>query len=293
MDQGSALALPDPLAAGALARFALTGRGAAVGPDADPTPYLKVRKSRKFMGVQDELAVTAAGRALESAGLLGRPLLGRLGVYLAVGYIPFEQADIDRLMESSQEGSVLSLRRFSTDGFQSANPLLTFRCLCNMPAYHISVNFDAQGSYFVSYPGPGQFYLVLQEALAALDDGLIDVALVGGVAHQRNFLVQHHFERLGVAAERLRDAAGCLALERADAAGGRARGKLLSLDVAYRAHHPFEESPEARESIEGATLDGELGPASLPAALASASGMLRHRLESRDRIIAASSWEIS
>ncbi len=119
--------------------LALTGFGWASAQTNDPAPYLKVRKSRKFMGRQDELAVTAAGRALESAGLLGRPLGARLGVYLAVGYIPFEAEDIDRLMENSMQGSALSLERFSRDGFQSANPLLTFRCLCNMPAFHISV----------------------------------------------------------------------------------------------------------------------------------------------------------
>ena len=38
----------------------------------------------------------------------------------------------------------------------------------------------------VNYPGPGQFYLALEAAAAALADGTIDVALVGGVAHQRN-----------------------------------------------------------------------------------------------------------
>src|SRR5207253_861874 len=94
----------------------------------------------------------------------------------------------------------------------------------NMPTFHVSVNFDVQGPYFVTYPGPGQFYLALEAACTALAEGEVDVALVGGVAHQRNYLVRYHFSRLElpVAAEDLQDAAGCLVLERAGAA--RARG---------------------------------------------------------------------
>ena len=64
-----------------------------------------------------------------------------------------------------------------------------------MPAFHVSLNFDVQGPYLVTYPGPGQFYAALEEAFAALDRGAIDLALVGGVAHQRNVLVEHHFGR--------------------------------------------------------------------------------------------------
>lgn len=300
MDQGSALSLRDPLSSEPEpADPVVTGFGWSGSENNDPLPFLKVRKSRKFMGVQDELAVTAAGRALESAGLLGKSLGARLGVYLAVGYIPFEQEDIDRLMDSSMEPAGLSMRRFSTDGFQSANPLLTFRCLCNMPAFHISVNFDVQGPYFVSYPGPGQFYTALEEALAALAEGRIDAALVGGVAHQRNFLVGHHFNRLlpSVPSDRLRDAAGCLVLESPNAAAARqarARGRLLDCRVSYRPHDPLVETLEAKERFDGGTaLDGEYGPASLAVALGRAGrGTLRHELESRDGISARSAWEI-
>ena len=46
------------------------------------------------MGPQEALAVVAAGRALESAGLAGKALGERAGLYLAVGYIPFEAQDL-------------------------------------------------------------------------------------------------------------------------------------------------------------------------------------------------------
>src|SRR5579864_7461334 len=87
----------------------VTGLGHVVigpgDPPCDPMPYLKVKKLRKYMGVQDDLAVVAAAKALESAGLLARTAsegLGeRTGLYLAVGYIPFERADLDPLLEAS------------------------------------------------------------------------------------------------------------------------------------------------------------------------------------------------
>lgn len=269
MDERSESAAGDPLI--------VTGLGHVVSTPCDSTRYLKVRKNRKFMGVQDELAVTAAGRALEAAGL-GPSLGGRAGLYMAVGHVPFEQSDIDQLMAGSVDKGGFSMPRFSTEGVNGVNPLLTFRCLSNMPAYHISANFDLQGPYFVTYPGPGQFYLALEEACFALRSGEIDVALVAGVAHQRNFLVTHHFGRLGIPAGRLVDSAGCVILQR----GGRARGRLLEMSIAYRAHNPFEDEIESTEE----------SPAALPVALGSGSGLFRHEVRTRDGITASSVWEL-
>src|SRR4029078_7528726 len=134
----------------------------------DPAPFLRQRKLRKFMGRQDDLAVIAAGLALQSASRAGR-LAERCGLYLAVGYIPFEEQDITQLLEASVEEGRFSMRRFATDGLNAISPLLTFRVLPNMPAFHVSLNFDVQGPYFVGYPGVGQLYGALEEAAAALE----------------------------------------------------------------------------------------------------------------------------
>ena len=283
----------------------------------DPTPYLKVQKQRKYMGTQDDLAVVAAGRAIESAGLGNGALGERAGLYLVVGHIPFGQDDIDALFAASLENGRFSMPCFSTAGLRAVNGLLTFRCLPNMPAFHISVNFDIQGPYFVSYPGPGQLYLVLEEASAALWAGDIDVALVGGVAHQRNFLVEHHFSRVDhpVPADRLLDAGGCLVVETAEHArrrGAPMRGALVSFETAYLAHSPFDESIAPLEQFEVCSmhmvhsenpsrnvnpdLTDALGPASLPALLSAAANRgpcrIQHRLQSRDGIRATSHWEL-
>jgi hypothetical protein len=163
-----------------------------------------------------------------------------------------------------------------------------------MPAFHVSVNFDVQGPYFVTYPGPGQLYVALQEAVAALRARRVDLALVCGVAHQRNALVEHHFSRLEppVAADRLLDAAGCLVLEREDAAGARARARLRALEVRYAATHPFEEELVPEERAAGVALpDGVLGPASLPVLVSLGLGQaLRHELIAGDGLRACSEW---
>src|ERR1051325_4482828 len=163
----------------------LTGHGHVILADetCDPTPYLQTPKLRKYMGVHDDLAGVAAARALHSAGLR-RPNdydPERIGLYLVVGYIPFEQTDLEPLLTASLDQGRFSMEKFSTAGFRAVNGLLTFRCLPNMPAFHISVNCGIQGPYFVTYPGPGQFYLALEEAITALRQGTIDIALVGGV----------------------------------------------------------------------------------------------------------------
>src|SRR5262245_48031836 len=250
-----------------------TGLGDFVGTDCDSTPFLKSRKMRKFMGRQDELAVVAAARAVASATL--PPALGeRCGLYLAVGFIPFEQTDLDALVDASIDHQRFSMARFSTDAFRALNPLLTFRCLPNMQAFHVSLNLDLQGPYWVGYPGIGQFYVALEEASAALVDHTIDVALVGGVADQDNFLVRHHFSRIDpfrdpetVAPQlgdpervALRSAAGFLVLERrsdAERRGAYAKATLVACDLRYCPADPFEcvGTHEERTMIDGYLRD--------------------------------------
>lgn len=280
-------------------RTVVTGAGGVCGvPDA--TPFVKTRKLRKFMGPQDELAVVAAGRALDAAGL--PPALGeRCGLYLAVGYIPFEGEDIERLLDVSLEGDRFSMTRFAANAFAAINPLLTFRVLPNMPAFHVSLSFDVQGPYVVSYPGAAQFYGVLEEALAALESEAVDVALVGAVADQQNFLVRHHFGRIPTPVEtsRLENAAAFLVIERAADARSRGaypRARLLDYRLAYAPADPFAGAkPSECLARDGVCIRGdrEFGPASLGLGIAgTCRGRLTHRLSTRDGFSAASSWEL-
>ncbi len=264
---------------------------------ADVRPFLPNPKMRKFMAPQDRMAVIAAGHALQDAGL-ARPLGERTGLFLAVGPIPFEESDLAAVVDSSVDDGAFSMARFTTDGMRGVRPLVTFRCLPNMPAFHVSASFDLQGPYAVVYPGPGQLYLALEAAVLALETGRIDRALLGGVAHQRNFLVEHHLRRLdpeGRAPE-VADAGGFVILESAEVAearGAPVRARLVDWSLDYRPHDPFEQGWTLQETFDPRpdVPDAELGPASLPVALARATGSLAHHLVSRDGIRASSRWE--
>lgn len=289
-----------------LDHLTVTGIGHVVGRACDSTPFLKSRKMRKFMGRQDELAVIAAARAVAAAGL--PPALGeRCGLYLSVGFIPFERADLDMLVTASTAEGRFSMERFSTIAFRALSPLLTFRCLPNMPAFHVSLNLDVQGPYWVGYPGIGQFYLALEEAAAALADAAIDVALVGGVADQDNVLVQHHFGRLAepIDASALTSAAAFIVLERradADRRGATLRARATMCELRYCPADPFDsgDTHDERATVDGtapaivASDIAAFGPASLGVALATApAGVLTHAVHSRDRFVASSEWTIA
>src|SRR3954466_2861943 len=90
----------------------VTGSGAIIidpvnidSIESDLLPWLKSKKTKKFMGRQDKLGVIAAGRAVKdaiAADSVDKSLLqARTGIYAAIGFIPFERADIEILAKNS------------------------------------------------------------------------------------------------------------------------------------------------------------------------------------------------
>ncbi len=272
----------------------------------DPSPYLREKKAKKYLGLQDALAVVAAGRALEAAGLAGSRAVAalpgeRTGLYVGVGYIPFLERDVSPVLEGSlDEDGRFSLPRFAADGYTRAHPLLAFRCLPNMPAYHVASSFGIEGPYSVLYPSAGELYLALDEARSAIERAEIDVAIVVGVAHQRNFLVEHHMMRLvpPVSTSVLRDAAAAIVLERTPPPGRSARARLERLEVGYQ---PFDCLAEVPEHAEALLVDGaprlvalDVGPAAplvgVHDAFSSGAAHVVHEIASRDGIRGISEW---
>ncbi|MCP4400981.1 MAG: hypothetical protein GY801_27240, partial [bacterium] len=198
--------------------------------DCKPLEYLRERKTLKFMSKQDRLAVAAAGKALKSSGIEEERLQEGCGVFITVGYIPFSRKNADKFIALSQQENSFSMETFAAEGFNRINPLLAFSCLPNMPAHHISLNFDLQGEYVVTYPDSLQFYLTLSEAVERLKEGQVEYALVGGVADQTNFLVQHHYKKVNPEIVTFNaDAAAFILLERNDHARDRNSTPLMQL----------------------------------------------------------------
>lgn len=293
---------PPPLAMVSLdSKIVVTGAGSAEpGGEGDARDFLRTPKMRKLLGVWDALAILAASRAIEAAGL--PPSLGeKAGLFVTVGHVPLRKDILDSLLEDSlDENGDFSVPLHAKGGYLNFNPLWTFRSLTNAPAFFVSACFDLQGPYFVTFSEPGQFYLALEEGILALREGRAEIAVVGATVDQDNYMVQFHFERTRppVPKEELRDGAGFLVLETAEGAAARGAPVLAELDlfeIAYHNHDPLVESFPQEERFEpaGPCSDAYWGPASLPISIAKAgAGPLVHTLRSRDGIHARSRWEV-
>ena len=108
---------------------------------------------------------------------------------------------LDNIAERSQENGEMSFNKFSTDCFNSMNPLLTFKCLPNMPLFHISYNLGIKGRYNMTYPGHQDFFESFIRGVEDLQDGVIKHAIVGAACDQNNLLVKHHLKRCHDGAE--------------------------------------------------------------------------------------------
>lgn len=161
------------------------------------TGIIKDRKQNKLFSKQDKLALISAHRAFEKSGIAKKDpdYSEKTGVYYCVGTLPFEDRPLEKLAEQSQVDGKLNYQAFSTEGFNSLNPMLTFKCLPNMPLFHISYNLNITGRYFMTYPGTLDLFSALKRAIADLEEGIIKYAIVGAACDQKNFLVKHHLKR--------------------------------------------------------------------------------------------------
>ena len=201
----------------------------------DVKSILKNKKSIKFMAKQDKMAVTAATNAMNMAGLDTEKVGDKTGLYFSIGSIPFEQQPLDVLYEKSvDDTNAFNMKRFATEAAISLNPLLTFKCLPNMPVYHVSNNLNITGCYSVTYPGAGQWFQILQQAMQDLDCEKIDYAVVCAVADQLNPLVKHHIQRSQPdSIEKLIDTACVFILGRSNS-----KNKIASITNLKMTYHP-------------------------------------------------------
>ena len=116
---------------------------APLGHDADPLPFLRVRKTAKFLSKQDRLALSAAAAAVQTAALSAETLELQTLIALSVGPIPFQRDEAMLVAENAREADGFSMARFCRDAYEQINPMLLFACLPNMPAYHISANLGS------------------------------------------------------------------------------------------------------------------------------------------------------
>lgn len=274
----------------------------AEGREADlieqATPLLRTPKMRKYMGRQDLLAVVAAHQAAQEARL-SPDSLKACGLYLAAGFIPFETNDLNALIQYSDVAGEFDIRKFADVAIKEVNPLLTFRCLPNMPAFHISYNLGMHGSYFVTHPGPSQFYQALNAAVTDLRSGRIGHALVGGVVDLNNalahFRIQRQLQGDGKPGE---DVAAFICLSQAGDQLSDAQAWLDDMAIRYSPHDPLNGAPSGNEiwetSQQTLNTDSHDHPCDLPVHvhhwLRTTQSAASHHLTSRDGFTCHSHW---
>ncbi|NOX62874.1 MAG: beta-ketoacyl-ACP synthase II [Chloroflexi bacterium] len=143
-------------------------RIAAEVKDWDPTRYLP-RKEARRMARCSQMALGAAHQALDDAGLpTGEDLGERAAVVIGTGLGGFEIYQ-DTLMESFKRGAF------------RVRPMAAVGGLPNMPAFHISQRFGAQGPLNTVVTACAAGTQAIGEGVELIRSGAADIVLAGGV----------------------------------------------------------------------------------------------------------------
>jgi 3-oxoacyl-[acyl-carrier-protein] synthase II len=140
------------------------------------------RKLHKYMSPATVLAVIAAGRALDDAGLLDDPAgRGNMALYMATGPIAFDFSTVGRSLASAAgETGRVDLRFVGQHGLRLIHPLMPFKMLLNMPLGLVSIVYGLRGDNVIAYPGAMQAAAVLEAAVRHIARRRFERALVGG-----------------------------------------------------------------------------------------------------------------
>jgi len=149
--------------------------------DFDPLQYVRHKKFLKVMSRDIQLGVAAAALSMQDARL-GRRAIDpeRLGVVYGAGRIsgsPEELAAAVRKCSSS--GDEFEYSRFGQQSLKDISPLWLLRQLPNMPACHVSIEFDARGPNNTITSRESSALLALSEAVGVIQRGAADCMIVG------------------------------------------------------------------------------------------------------------------
>lgn len=154
---------------------------AAEIPDFDPLRYLPEKKFLKVMSRDIQLGVASAALAMTDADLERDEIEpDRLGVVFGSGRIsstPQELADAVRAC--SEGGEEFEVTRWGENGMGRIAPLWLLRQLPNMPACHVSIEYNARGPNNTITSRDSSAILALNEAICCIERGSADAMIVG------------------------------------------------------------------------------------------------------------------
>ncbi len=149
--------------------------------DFDPIRYISNPKLLKVMSRDIQLGVAAASLAMQDAGLAaGWFNPDRLGVSFGAGRISTTPNELADAVEScTGAGQSFDYARFDESAIGQISPLWLLRQLPNMPACHISIQFDARGPNNTITCRESSALLALAEAVGVIQRGAADCMIVG------------------------------------------------------------------------------------------------------------------
>ncbi|MFA6567035.1 MAG: beta-ketoacyl synthase N-terminal-like domain-containing protein [Victivallales bacterium] len=150
-------------------------------PDFNAGELLGGRRMLKYMSEASVLGCIAAKEAAADAGMTQRFSPERTGLFAATGLATADINEVRPVIERSidEEGN-FSCHLLGKKGLASANPLLSFKILANIPPCLISIQEKIKGANLIFNPWEGQAGAALYEAWLSIICGESDCALAGG-----------------------------------------------------------------------------------------------------------------
>ncbi len=141
-----------------------------------------LRKSRKYMARDIQLAVAAAQLAVADAGLVdGGVDPARIGIDLGAGLISTELDELaPAIGQASHGGKPFDFQTWGRESIGMIEPIWLLKYLPNMLACHISILIDCQGPSNTITEADASSNLAMAEAARIIARGRADVMISGG-----------------------------------------------------------------------------------------------------------------
>lgn len=149
--------------------------------DFDPARLLPEKKHLKVMSRDIQLGVASASLAMTDADLERNEVdPDRLGVIYGAGRISTTPQELAEAVRACSEGGAdFELTRWGEDAMGRIAPLWLLRQLPNMPACHVSIEYNARGPNNTITSRDSSAILALNEAICCIERGAADAMIVG------------------------------------------------------------------------------------------------------------------
>src|SRR5277367_533372 len=147
-----------------------------------PKFWNALRKTKKYLARDIQLAVAAAQLAVVDAGLLGGGVdPTRMGIDLGAGLISSELDELaPAIAHAYANSNTFDFQVWGRESIEMIEPIWLLKYLPNMLACHISILIDCQGPSNTITEADASSNLAIAEAARIISRGRADVMITGG-----------------------------------------------------------------------------------------------------------------